>query len=64
MKSGLMTYTTLLLILFLFITACNNPGNPDKKIDIDSLKGQLPTAPITPPDTARQFDTGSTGRKQ
>lgn len=57
-------YTTLLMIPLFLTVACNHAENPDKKIDIDSLKGQLPTAPITPPDTARQFDTGSTERKQ
>lgn len=57
-------FATLLIIQFFLMAACNNANNPDKKIDIDSLKGQLPTAPITPPDTARQFDTSSTERKQ
>lgn len=41
----------------LLSTGCSNPENAAKKIDMDSLKGQLPTAPITPPDTSRQFDT-------
>lgn len=45
----------VILLINTMLMACS--GNAGKKIDMDSLKGNLPTAPITSPNDTLRLDS-------